>query len=72
MKRLLIITAMTFVLSVSTLAGDIPCGAPSPAPPGPTQTTNATSSGEIPCGFAEQISEEALSGLLAVFGLLVV
>ena len=73
MKRLLITTAMTFVLSVSALAGDIPCGAPSPAPPGTTQTTNATSPGEVPTGgYAEQVSEAALSGLLAGLSLLVV
>ena len=72
MNKLLITTAMTFVLSVSALAGDIPCGAPSPAPPGTTQTTNATSPGDIPCGFAEQISDEALSALLTVLGLVVV
>lgn len=72
MKRLLITIAMTFVLSFSALAGEIPCGAPSPAPQGTTQTTDATSPGEIPCDFAEQISEAGLSGLLAVLGLLVV
>ncbi|HKB67814.1 MAG TPA: hypothetical protein VKC61_18290 [Pyrinomonadaceae bacterium] len=69
MKRLLITLAMTFVLSVSALAGDIPCGAPSPVPNGTTQTTDATLPGEIPCGFAEQISETALSALLTVIGL---
>ena len=71
MKKLLITMAMTLVLSFSVLAGDIPCGAPAPAPPGTTQTTDATSPGEIPCGFAEQISEAGLSGLLAVLGVLV-
>jgi hypothetical protein len=69
---LLITIAMTFVLSVSALAGDIPCGAPSPAPTGTTTTTDATSPGEIPTsGYAEQISDVALSGLLAVLGLVV-
>lgn len=72
MNRLLITTAITFVLSVSAFAGDIPCGAPSPAPPGTTQTTNETSPGDIPCGFAEQISDGALSALLTVLGLVVV
>ncbi|HBB88919.1 MAG TPA: hypothetical protein DC047_15035 [Blastocatellia bacterium] len=62
---------MTFVLSVSVLAGDIPCGAPAPAPEGSTQTTITTSPGEIPCGFAEQISEAGLSGLLVVLGLVI-
>jgi hypothetical protein len=72
MKRLLITIAVTFVLSVSALAGDIPCDAPSPVPNGTTQTANATSPGDIPCGFAEQISDAGLSGLLTVLGLLVV
>jgi hypothetical protein len=71
MRRLLTIVAMTFVLSVSALAGEIPCGAPSPVPNGTTQTANATSPGDIPCGFAEQISEAGLSGLLAVLALVV-
>ncbi len=71
MKRLLITIAMTFVLSSSALAGDIPCGAPSPAPDGTTQTTNATAPGEIPCGFTDQISDGALSALLTVLGLTV-
>jgi hypothetical protein len=72
MRRLLTIVAMTFVLSVSALAGEIPCGAPSPAPNGTTPTTGLTSPGEIPCDFAGQISEAGISGLLAVLGLLVV
>ena len=71
MRRLLTIVAMTFVLSVSALAGEIPCGAPSPVPNGTTQTANATSPGDIPCDFAEQISEAGLSGLLAVLALVV-
>jgi hypothetical protein len=73
MKRLLTATAMTFVLSVSVLAGDIPCDAPQPPPPqGMMQATDATSPGEIPCDFAEQISEATVSGWLTVLGLLVV
>jgi hypothetical protein len=71
MKRLLIATAMTLVLSVSAFAGEIPCGVTSPAPDATTPTTNATSPGDIPCGFAEQISEAGLSALLAVLGLVV-
>ncbi|MEK6282752.1 MAG: hypothetical protein AABN95_20525 [Acidobacteriota bacterium] len=72
MKRLLMAVAMAFVLSVTALAGDIPCGVTSPAPNETTPTTNVTSPGEIPSGFAEEISEAGLSGLLAVLGLLVV
>jgi len=72
MKRLLITTTMTLVLSGSALAGEIPCGAPQPPPPqGITQATDATSPGDIPCGLAEQISEAALSGLLTTFDLLI-
>ena len=73
MKRLLITIAMTFVLSSSALAGEIPCGAPSPPPPqGMTQTTETTYPGEIPSGgYAEQISDGALSALLTVLGLAV-
>jgi hypothetical protein len=69
MKRLLMTLALTFVLSASALAGEIPCGTPSPAPEGTTQTTNVTAPGEIPCGFAERISEAALSALLTALGL---
>ena len=71
MKRLLMAIAMTFVLSVSALAGDIPCDVHSPVAVGTTQTTEETSPGEIPCDFAEQISEAGLSGLLAILGLVV-
>lgn len=71
MKRLLIAMAMTLVLSVTALAGEIPCGVTSPAPNGTTSTTNETSPGEIPCGFAAQISEAGMSGLLVVLGLVV-
>lgn len=71
MKRLLIATAMTLVLSVSSLAGEIPCDIHSPAPDATTPTTNETSPGDIPCDFAEQISEAGLSGLLAVLGLVI-
>ncbi|HEV7747053.1 MAG TPA: hypothetical protein VGO56_18810 [Pyrinomonadaceae bacterium] len=73
MRRFLMIIALTSLLSVPTLAGEIPTGgAPNPPPPErTTQPTNATSPGEIPCGFAEQISEAGISGLLAVLGLVV-
>ena len=74
MKRLLVTTALACVLSSSALAGEIPSGGvPAPLPPGGTApTTDATSPGEIPSGgYAEQISDVALSGLLAVLGLVV-
>jgi hypothetical protein len=75
MRRFLMIIALTSLLSIQGLAGEIPTGGePTPPPPdGITQTTNTTSPGQIPTGgYAEQISDVALSGLLAVLGLLVV
>jgi hypothetical protein len=74
MKRLLMTIALTCVLSSSALAGEIPSGGvPDPPPPaGITQTTSETSPGEIPTvGYADQMSDAALSGLLAVLGLVV-
>jgi hypothetical protein len=71
MKRFVMTIALACVLSASALAGEIPIsGAPSPQPTG-IQTTDETSPGEKPCGFAEQISEAGLSGLLAVLSLVV-
>ena len=74
MKRFLMSIALACVLSSSALAGDIPSvGSPSPPPQGLTQATDATSPGELPtAGYAEQMSDAALSGLLAVLGLLAV
>jgi len=73
MKRFVMTIALACALSVSALAGEVPTGgAPSPAPEGTTQKTNATSPGEIPCGFAEQVSDAALSALLTVLGLVAV
>jgi hypothetical protein len=74
MRRFLMIIALTSLLSAQGLAGQIPTGgAPvPPAPGGTAPTTDATSPGEIPTGgYAEQISDVALSGLLAVLGLVV-
>lgn len=74
MKRFVMTIALACVLSSSALAGEIPTsGAPSPQPGGTTQATSETSPGEVPTGsFAEQVSDAALSGLLAVLGLLAV
>jgi len=74
MKRLLMTIALTCVLSSSVLAGEIPISdVTSPQPSGTIQATNTTSPGEIPTsGYADQMSDAALSGLLAVLGLLVV
>jgi hypothetical protein len=71
MKRFVMTIALACVLSSSALAGEIPIsGAPSPQPSGTNQTTSEASPGEIPCGFAEEISEAGLSGLLTVLSLL--
>ena len=75
MRRFLMIIALTCLFSAPGLAGEIPTGGePYPPPPdGITQATNTTSPSQIPTGgYAEQISDAALSGLLAVLGLLVV
>jgi hypothetical protein len=73
MKRFVMTIALTCALAIPASAGLIPTvGAPQPVPPaGNGQTTSESSPGEIPCGFAQQISEAGVSGLLAVFGLLV-
>lgn len=73
MKRLLMTIALTFVLSCSALAGEIPCDAPAPPPPAPNQITSEDLPGEIPTsGYVEQISDAALSGLLTVLSLVAV
>ncbi len=77
MKRLLSAIALTCLLAVSALAGDLPtagltspgdlptAGVSSPAP------TGTTSPGDLPtAGFAEQVSNTALSALLSALGLL--
>lgn len=75
MKRFLLTIALTGLFSIQGLAGQIPTGG-EPLPPPPdeiTQTTDTTSQGQIPTGgFADQISDATLSGLLAVLGSLFV
>lgn len=79
MKRLLSAIALTCLLAVSALAGDLPtagltspgdlptAGVSSPTP------TGTTSPGDLPtAGFAEQVSNTALSALLTALGLLTV
>lgn len=78
MKRFLSVTALTCLLAVSALAGDLHTGgAPSPLP-GDLATggvaspvsTGATSPGDLPTsGFGEQVSDAALSALLSILGL---
>ena len=74
MKRFLMTLALACILSSSASAGDVPIsGVPAPQPSGTVQTTSETLPGEIPIsGYAEQMSDAALSGLLAVLGLLAV
>ena len=76
MKRFTMAVALVCLLSVSVLAGDIPCGAPSPASDGITQTPGAASPGEIPSGGVPGeipsggfVSDAALSALLTVLSL---
>jgi hypothetical protein len=77
MKRLFGAMALACVLSVPALAGDVPtAGLTSPTPGDvPTAgisspaTAGTTSPGELPTGgFAEQVSDAALSALLSVLG----
>ena len=73
MKRLLSAIALTCILAVSTLAGDLPTsGVPSPAPGGATQTTSSTSPGDMPTvGEVDQASASgALSVLMTILGLI--
>ena len=74
MKRYLMAFALTGLLAVSTLAGDISTsGAPAPASNGTSETTTSTSPGDIPSGGkAEELSSDALSALLAVLSFLAV
>jgi len=45
MKRFVLVVALTGLMSMTVLAGDVPTnGAPAPAPPAPTTTTSSTAS----------------------------
>lgn len=81
MKRFLSAIALTCVLAISVLAGDITtAGFTSPPPPPgdlPTSGVMApapsgpTSPGDLPTGgFAQELSDAALSGLLTALQLL--
>ncbi|MDQ1728826.1 MAG: hypothetical protein QOD33_951 [Pyrinomonadaceae bacterium] len=74
MKRFMLTIALTCVLAIPALAGQVPTGGePQPQPLGITPTTSEPSPGEVPTvGFTDQVSDAALSGLLAVLDLLVV
>ncbi len=72
MKRILMTMALTCLIAVQALAGEIPTvGVASPAPTGTAQNTSTPSPGEIPSvGVADQTSSATLSALLTVLGLL--
>lgn len=81
MKRFLAAIALACAFSASALAGDVPtAGLTSPSPGdlptgGITSTapTGTTAPGDLTtAGFAEQVSDAALSGLLTALQLLVV
>lgn len=70
MKRFLSVIALTCLLAVSTLAGDLATGgiAP-PPPPGDGVTASSPSPGDVPTsGYVEQISDAALAALLTMLG----
>ena len=67
MKRLLMATAITCALSITTPAGEIPSGgAPQPPPP---QNGSTTTLGDIPSGGVQSLSDAAISALLTALGL---
>jgi hypothetical protein len=73
MKRFLMTMALTCVLSVTVLAGQIPSvGVTEPPPDEPTLTTTTTAPGEIPTvGLTQQMSEAALTLVQLMLGSIV-
>jgi len=70
MKRFLAAIAITWVLSVSALAGDMPISG-SPAPPQPSNATmETTEPGDIQTPGKTGLSSDALSALLSVLSFL--
>jgi hypothetical protein len=77
MKRITMAMGLVCVLSVSALAGNIPCDFTPPPPPLP-EMTSTTSPGEIPTsgltgaipcdGLAQQAEGALLGGFLTVVG----
>lgn len=68
MRRFLMTVALTCVLSVSAMAGDMPtCGTPAPPPP-PSEMQ--TSPGEIPTDGLTSPSDMPTCGLSAVLAIL--
>lgn len=81
MKRFLAAIALTCVLAVSSLAGNLPTAGLTSTVPGnlptagvsSTAPTGTTSPGDLPTsGFAEEVSNATLSALLSVLGMVAV
>lgn len=81
MKRFVSAIALTCLLAVSSLAGDLQTGGLMSPEPGNLPTggvtspapNGTTSPGDLATGgFAEQVSDAALSALMSVLGLVVV
>lgn len=81
MKRFLSAIALTCLLAVSSLAGDLTTAGFTSTPPGNLPTSGVTSPepsgpkspGDLPTGgFAQELSNAALSGLLTALQLLAV
>ena len=73
MKRFLAAIAITWVLSASAFAGDMPIsGAPAPPPPSTatTEVAASTEPGEVETPGRSELSDEALSALLSVLSFL--
>lgn len=80
MKRFTMAVGLACILSVSALAGNIPCDfAPPPPPPPPGESlTSTTTPGDIPTGglvgqipcdsLAQQAEDAAVTGLLTILG----
>jgi hypothetical protein len=75
MKRFTMATVLACLLSVSAMAGNIPCDfAPPPPPPEGIQSSSGDIptggvAGQIPCdGLAQQTQNALLDGFFAVVG----
>lgn len=75
MKRFTMAMGLVCILSVSALAGQIPCDFTPPPPPpqgiqaSPGDIPTGGLTGEIPCdGLAQQAENALLGGFLAVVG----
>ena len=79
MKRFTMTMGLVCILSVSALAGNIPCDlVPPPPPPDPPKMTSTISPWDIPTGgltgetptgsFTQQAEDAMLGGVLTVIG----